>query len=350
MGNEKIEEAAVNAIADYFQVCECVDTRYIKKGDKGPEWDGDLLIYDEDGGGNKNLHGRIAVQVKGTNRSKFTSSQNHSVSISSLNNYLRDGGLVYFKVQVNLRTRDYKIFYIGLTPLLLKRYIQNGKGQSTISIKLKEAPVDENEFVAILKDFHRDSKKQTSFYDKPILTMEEAKKKGFKTFTLSWVDAKPSNIFDISSRREAYIYGIADDGVEYPIGDSPIKFPINTLSQDIPYVVTIGGKPVATNVTKTEKRDSITFSINDTICLIFKKDELIPGKDYKLTVNCQSKASKLNEKVEELELITSLMKSKEITIANQPFYFGEFIENREVINNQMFLYGCLKNLLQKLNI
>ena len=163
MGNNSIiEKSAVNSVEAALLETGYVDP-FINTGDKEPIWDGNIYIYqDNNHKDNEHLHGRIPIQVKGT-EAKIENSLKYNVSVSHLKHYLKDGGVLYFVVQVDLQhTANNKIFYCNLDPFHIKQYLAK-KNNAKVQVDIKPLPKDHKEIVEVLYNFYEDLKTQKKY-------------------------------------------------------------------------------------------------------------------------------------------------------------------------------------------
>gem|GEM_PF-2793156 len=116
-------------------------TTEFNQNDKTPSWDGFLFIYNQENTTKKeHISSRIPVQIKGTEVNEFSKEyKKFSIQISDLKNYLSDGGVIYFVVEIKPPNEEYKIFYTELLPMdlqiLLDRVKEKGnKGSYTVKI------------------------------------------------------------------------------------------------------------------------------------------------------------------------------------------------------------------------
>lgn len=215
--SDKIEQAAVTCIIDAFYDSERL-TPHIPLGDKEPVWDGNIYIKH----GNKGTS-RIPAQVKGKTVKKLPKKFSYPISLVNLENYKRDGGVVYFVVyQVDGQKIPYFRF---LTPIELKRFIKLANGKKETSIPLepfgKVAGDLENRFI----QFYYDCKKQTSFSNLDVLELKEALSKQYKlTYQVHGAKSEIEAMKYVMS-HETYLYaniGVGENTVMYPVGDQPL--------------------------------------------------------------------------------------------------------------------------------
>ena len=146
---------------------------FIPIGDKEPAWDGNIYIKHGD-----KSYSRIPAQVKGKSVKSLPKNPSYKVSLVNLENYKRDGGIVYFVVFL-LDDGTRAPYYRFLAPVDLKRYIQKAKGSSSTSITLEPLGPVVGELERLFIQFYYDCKRQTSFSSSDIMTLEEAIKNGY---------------------------------------------------------------------------------------------------------------------------------------------------------------------------
>ena len=214
----KIEQAAVNCITDAFFKSKRL-TPYIPTNDKEPVWDGHIYIKHGNNG-----YSRIPTQVKGKSVKKLPKKTTFSVKIINLENYKRDGGVVYFVVFI---TEGKRFPYVKfLAPIDIKRIIKNAKGKSETAITLVPLGTVEGDLENQFIQFYYDCKKQTSTASSEILSMEDALQKGYSiSYQVHGIDDE-LEAFRYATSHFTYLYAnIENSGVKtlYPIGDQPYK-------------------------------------------------------------------------------------------------------------------------------
>lgn len=214
MNSRQIEQIAVGAVKDIF-LKNGLFNPCISENDREPIWDGFIYLQSK----NQSTI-RIAVQVKGKTIKNIPSTPSYPIRLTDLHAYKRDGGILYFVVYI---TKTGNFVYIAkLAPIDLRRYIQKANNQNKISVRLSPFNPDIASLENDLRDFHRDCKKQISFTDKEILSLEEASKHGYKiTATISGCKTKEEALFKLTN-QPVYLYAETGDNgfsTEYPIGE-----------------------------------------------------------------------------------------------------------------------------------
>ena len=192
MNSRQIEQIAVGAVKDIF-LKNGLFNPCISENDREPIWDGFIYLQSK----NQSTI-RIAVQVKGKTIKNIPSTPSYPIRLTDLHAYKRDGGILYFVVYI---TKTGNFVYIAkLAPIDLRRYIQKANNQNKISVRLSPFNPDIASLENDLRDFYRDCKKQISFTDKKILSLEEASKHGYKiTATISGCKTKEEALFKLTN-------------------------------------------------------------------------------------------------------------------------------------------------------
>lgn len=176
LDKKAIETISVNAVRDSIVTSEFLD-QFIADNDKEPSWDGAVYIYGDKSKKKSTLKGRMPVQVKGTECDDFSKSEiSFQMSKDDLRNYLYDGGCILFVVYIGNSELRRKIYYAELTPIKLRQLL-NGNSKSR-TICLKEFPTDSNRKATIFLNCFQNCKKQASFTEGKLYTLEELQNQG----------------------------------------------------------------------------------------------------------------------------------------------------------------------------
>lgn len=172
MNKGDIETLAVNAVVKQITLCNLL-APYISDKDKEPCWDGFIYIYQNA----KKVIGyavnRVAVQIKGTEKVDFSKETIKArVDIADLRSYLNVYGTLYFVVYIS--GPESKIYYVDFTPVRIKDILGRAtEKQKTIGVELQELPQDIKEIESIVINFADHCKRQASFSDTKLVTMDE---------------------------------------------------------------------------------------------------------------------------------------------------------------------------------
>lgn len=311
---------------------------YIPTNDKEPVWDGHIYIKH----GNKGFS-RIPTQVKGKSVKKLPSKPTFPVKLVNLENYKRDGGVIYFVVYI---TEDARYPYFRLlAPIDIKRIIKSAKGKAEASISLEPLGKVEGDLENQFIQFYYDCKKQTSTSSEDILSMEDAIEKGY---TINF------QVHDIPDEKEAYKYltshytylyaTIEDKGIKslFPIGDQPYKLFF------LPYVkgnVSCGGQVYFTEYQDGRTDDKREIHIDGFIRMIREKDKEVGKLDINL---CQNNLQKFYH---QLSFVNAMSKERKFFLGNEEVRLNE-ITARELkdITCQFEYWEKVITTLQILNV
>lgn len=304
--SNQIEQLSVNKITDIISRSNRLLPK-IPIGDKEPEWDGHIYLQSL----NQKITGRVPVQVKGKTVKRIPQKPSYSVSISSLQNYKSDGGVIYFVVY--FMDGERYPYYAKLAPIDFKRYIRNAKGHYTTNIRLKELPIDIKELESEIQDFYVDCKRQTSFANSPILTLDDAVNKKYKiNFKASGFPNKESLLNNLYN-KPLYLYAeIANETecVYYPIGDGTFRILTGkTINEDI----SINNIVYFKHCSCFKKDASVIFMIGDCIQITLPTEES-KKKTGKLKFETESQI--LSERINQLKFLKNLIVFKHIKIGN----------------------------------
>lgn len=149
----------------------------INWNDKEPSWDGAIYLYSSRNHKKELLEGKIPVQVKGTEVKKLSNKFiSFNIKISDLRNYLNDGGVIFFVVEITSKMIT-RIFYRVLLPVDLKNYIHIAlnKGQKSISIKIDRQLEKETDFDKTCSNFLMHKKLQSQVSINNSISIDEIK-------------------------------------------------------------------------------------------------------------------------------------------------------------------------------
>lgn len=223
MDRKAIETISVNAVRDSVVVSDFLD-QFIADNDKEPTWDGFVYIYSDRSKKKEKLKGRLPVQIKGTENDDFSKEEiSFPVSTTDLNNYLYDGGAVFFVVYIGHNGLARQIYYAELPPIKLRIYLADAKGQNSKNIKLKRFPTEPNEKAMIFFQCLENCQKQASFSSAQLLSLEELERQGVlegitvPVSTVGGIDPKTALL-----KNEVYIYAkIKGSAIPQPIEAIP---------------------------------------------------------------------------------------------------------------------------------
>lgn len=157
--SKRIEEMAINHLESII-LNNAYLSQFLSTNDKEPSWDGYIYVYENESQRKNAIVGRVPVQVKGTTNFN-TENMNFSIYLTDLQNYLNDGGVLYFIIYIN--GDEKRTYYRQLMPSDIKGIIQGKENQKTVTIIFNELPNDNEEILSIFQDFLLTREKEMSF-------------------------------------------------------------------------------------------------------------------------------------------------------------------------------------------
>ena len=178
LNNKAIETISVNAVRESVVMSKYLD-QFIPDNDKEPFWDGGVYIYKNENHIKDNFKGRMPVQVKGKVCDDFSQDEiSYQIKTTDLRAYLNDGGTVYFVVYIGNKGLLKKIYYVELTPMRIRFILHSKKNQKSKAVKLKAFPTDNDKKATIFMNCLQHCKKQSSFSDAHLFTLDELRSNG----------------------------------------------------------------------------------------------------------------------------------------------------------------------------
>lgn len=280
MDRKAIETLSVNAVRDSIVVSDFLD-QFIADNDKEPTWDGFVYIYSDKSKKKEKLKGRLPVQIKGTENDDFSKEEiSFPVSTTDLNNYLYDGGAVFFVVYIGHNGLTRQIYYAELPPIKLRVYLAEAKEQKSKSIKLKKFPTDPNEKAMIFFQCLENCQKQASFSSAQLLSLEELERQGVlegitvPVSTVGGIDPKTA-LF----KNDVYIYAkIKGSAIPQPIEAIPQKL---TTQETRDTQVSVGDRLFYSTVRVVQDAETITTIFGESFSIKVSKNNRTVKINYK---------------------------------------------------------------------
>ncbi|MBQ8677039.1 MAG: hypothetical protein IJ529_01055 [Alphaproteobacteria bacterium] len=264
MDNSEIEASAVGSVHSKLNDTGFINVSDIKEGDKFPIWDGNILVYSSDKQkNNETIRYKIPIQIKGT-EAKIEKSLKYNIRTNDLKKYCKDGGVLYFVVQViRGHSENNKVFYIDLLPAKIKRILQNKEKNGKISIDIKNLPSSREELVNLIFNFGLNREKQADFIPIDKYTLAD-----FKEICLHYETPFKTTPNDILLNFSGYAYGYKDN-IPYPF-----EIPKGAISHTIsaPLKISINETECFKNCELRKDINTLTLIINHNIEFIYNNE------------------------------------------------------------------------------
>lgn len=308
---------------------------FIDKNDKFPIWDGSVLVYNSTNNKNKNLKGKIPVQVKGTTVKNFSgSTRKYPIRVNDLENYLKDGGAIFFVVEI-INPKNARIYYESLIPLeiddLLSKKKENQKEISTEFKLLDELSPIYIENICHEFLFHRGRQFSTIKYRIPIEEMESLEKLSFTIF------APKEHLHKHIFENDLILYGQRkNESLELPISKIKTKSIVHSMSLNI----SINSKKYFENYMLKKSEEENIIILGENIKVNLERGKL----NYKIKGN-------FNTRFKEIQFIKDLLKTKHFYIGKYKIDGLTLTNGEEGIIDDYYEYLIeIKNLLNFFNI
>lgn len=264
MDNSEIEASAVGSVHSKLNDTGFINVSDIKEGDKFPIWDGNILVYSSDKQkNNETIRYKIPIQIKGT-EAKIEKSLKYNIRTNDLKKYCKDGGVLYFVVQViRGHSENNKVFYTDLLPAKIKRLLQNKEKNGKISIDFKNLPSSREELVNLIFNFGLNRGKQADFIPIDKYTLAD-----FKEICLHYETPFKTTPNDILLNFSGYAYGYKDN-IPYPF-----EIPKGAISHTIsvPLKISINETECFKNCELRKDINTLTLIINHNIEFIYNNE------------------------------------------------------------------------------
>lgn len=340
MNSNAIEKIAVSHLNLAITQCEFLRAE-INENDKTPSFDGHIELYSKAGNKKSDLIGRCDIQVKGkTIKSKhFKATITYPVEVDDLQNFLNNGGAIYFVVGIKPDNGEYQIYYNALLPVDLQNIIHQIKNnkkirQKTKNIELEQLPKNPKHIEKIFSNFLFHRKHQ---FSNPLIPNPKTINSTEEITYRFWIDS----ISDIYN-KPTYVYQVLPNNIYIPIGKMIAK---EIDIEDAPLDISIDGKTYFHNATISFTKGNRIHNIHINVGLSIKSDEKNLA-NVKITQKCT-----ISQYIKNLEFILALIKGKTLKIGNLAIGNNpKFSHNVSDVENELDFYRKIEKLLKRLNI
>lgn len=354
-----IEGFAIGAVLQRLAYTEGIQA-FVNMRDKEPLWDGGIYVY-KDSQKTKDDLNRIAIQVKGVLSQKRKGKNKgrnkagiapYSVEIKALEAYNRDGGVLFFVVDIPAIERfngKVPIFYALLLPFDIRRYLDKAAGQDTVGIHLSPFPdaTATSKIRHILTSAITDKQRQNGYINIPKEFLAEYQNRGKYplTFDVSISRNSPNVLKEINAQNP-YVYAKRTDGTLVPI-DKGVN--ITSFETNTPKSVTVKGKVYYGEYkTKFKESGETTFSIGSGNQFVISP---MPGDNSNTKVcnfSCNSVGT-LNQQIRDTEFYCIALENLGFELDGQPYQFTASENSDRVLKNMRDKLCNIKRFRDALN-
>lgn len=308
---KNVEKLGIGKFKDLILRSDLLDAD-ISENDKTPSWDGNIFVYNNAAQKKADIHGVVPVQVKARHRRIAEFSGHFSVEKADLNNYRRDGGVLF--VLVLLETTDiFEIYYAKLLPFDINR-LEHEASPNTVSIPVPMFPFprDLNDIECLLVELVSDIQRQSSSTDKNILSLKDLERQGIKDIALmvhrSGIRISQNELFQRFFSQGFYLYA-QPKGFEIEI---PVDYynGVAAVQGLIPQKVRVGEKTFYESFNCIHKRETVTFEIGKAISLICPRNHCDKAA---LTFN---RKGMLQNSIHDTQFLLAILNEKSFYLGN----------------------------------
>lgn len=309
-----VESLAVSTVTSIISktgyLVPCIPTK-----DKGPSFDGCILVYEHKGMNHKksDMVGCVDVQVKGCIlQAPEVTKTSYSIDISDLHNFLNAGGAMLLVVSFDLNGNHEQIYYSQLLPYELKRFLKDcTEGQKKKSVPLIPMPENIDEISDLFMNFVRNFKLQRAYVGSSFeIDGDKVKKEDFGELSIGFtsVQDQSSHNYDFPFRylftHGTYIY--TDIGYDVRMPVDYIEN-ISVIFSDRQGVVKAGNKIFYRNFKRMIFADHEEIRIGKSHRLILHMDN--KSLEYKYKLN-----GSLKERLDDEKFFLKIWQSKGMEI------------------------------------
>jgi len=332
MSNSNIEIQGVTSL-EFLLASTKVLEPHLKKNDKTMSWDGTIFVFNQQIA-KKDFFGKVPVQVKSEKVTKLSIDyRSKNFSKIDLVNYFKDGGILIFLVEIDIKNNS-KIFFASLLPNDLKIILDEfnlKKDKESKAIKLEYLSKENiGRLVSICKNFVTNRVKQMSIKHLPSIPSIETKELIISGFS----DGRPIDQYLLNV--DQYVYAKTDiEGLELFVK----KVNIRKIRSKVKREVSINGEVFFTNYLKETSKNS---------------ERIIFGKEISFDKNSKKIEIKIFGNLEEQLLtnkfIVKLLKEKELIIEGGKIELQKIDNGPKLIKNLSERYSWLKDIESLLKI
>lgn len=320
----------------------------INENDKEPSWDGMINVYKDSKISNSNILGRVPIQVKGKKESikNFKKKEiSYPIEITDLKNYLNDGGAIFFVVYIDKENpQNRKIYYVVLTVVRLKTELGRAIGKKTKSVKFKEFPVEDKEKIRVIRGGLEHMKKQKSFSNIPLLTLDNLNIKEIKEMVIPVFPIKEESPVESLLNSDIYLYAkTKNNSIPQPIKALFTRLEIREKQKA---KISIDDRQYYSLIEIIRKKDDTRFLLGESITMIIEGKE-IGSLNYKNTDNIRVLANDLEFTIQLIEKGYFYFNDIKVNIDNKTLDFSNF--NKEYQKKELKILKDIVKLLDILN-
>lgn len=296
---------------------------YIPEKDKEPIWDGSVYVYSTASTSNDtSFMGRVPTQIKGTEVTSFQKTESFDVPVSSLKQFLTEGGVIFFVVEISRKVEEKRVFYNSLLPYDIILYLEACKeNQKTKSITLRPFPHDNDEKVDIFVNFlqNREKQKTISGLGRIVPIEELITTADPFNITISYSSSKAYMLPEYALDHELYTYFTNAVGVTFPINHITNISEVGTTAEG---TIICGANHYHMNVTRTLRKGECEYFFGKAFHF-FVAEQQSEGKFH------FRPSGNLDERIRDCELMLTIMQEGGLILKSIDFTLSMNVDNTD---------------------
>lgn len=308
-----LEKIATSAVSESISMTDTMSA-FINDGDKEPVWDGHIYIFADKAKKIESIK-KVPVQIKGKSSKKLDEEViKYPLRLSYLNDYLDDGGVLFFVVYISPSGNRKQIYYASLLPVNLQILLSDTKdGQKVKNIELRKFPSDNRKKTIILLNFYENMQKQTSFRHAKLFSQEELFQQGKLesiSFTVTNYGKRPDDIRDLVFEvDDLYMYAnIKGAAIPQPLAEMPIAV---HMAEDIYKDICVMGKKYYGQLRRIKSKGQLELVIGKSVHIRMLEKDQVLKIDFKPTTI-------LEDALIDMPFILALADNRQIEIGGVP--------------------------------
>lgn len=334
------ERNAVNAVRDYVDASHCLRS-YLEANDKTPLWDGHVFVFKGTPDKKENLIGTLKAQIKGTEVDAFLKVERFRLTVDELKLYMQEGGLFFFVVEMlksNVAGRQ--IFYKKLTPIAIKAMLAQNNGKQSIEFSLNPLPTDCRMVEDEMMNFINDARKQTSFVDKPGLSLDEVMNGTYRLKAEGVANTQGNPSLAMLLTSQPFTLYQETSFASIPVSDVELT---TRVTEQIDETVSISGVTYFLGYSKIYNLKTITINIGDCFITTSPKKGYENSLATSVEIRYPQKGS-ISEALRAIEFLVALKDSREITFGNQTVELQLDEIRSELFKNTDYNYAIYRDI------
>ncbi|GAE92947.1 hypothetical protein JCM21714_1976 [Gracilibacillus boraciitolerans JCM 21714] len=340
MNSERIERIAVNRIQFEIFKSDLLKDE-IPVNDKTPSWDGEIWVYRNEQLKKSQLAGKVPVQIKGKEVKNFSMVAKYPLNKDNLDNYFRNGGILFFLVEIVSASKT-QIYYLDLLPIDLKKIIKDMGTKKTITQSLKRLDISSDSLEMLCRYFILHSEKQP-------LSLLIDKEFAFDSYKIKFFTPSQYDVQDFLLEHGTYAYRHIDDlGIDIPL----YKIKIKNIEEETDLWIGIDSVKWYTEVKREISKEYVKLKFGSSLEVIINKTANgSMDRQQPLKINFNEKGT-ISDRIKDSKFMLQMIKENSLNINGSIIELNKFEDTSRLKNLPNYISN-LEDIIEtfrKLNI